>query len=258
MIAPDVQFDRAFYTAGLVSKVPFDNTQADFISSLQAAKKILGVGEIEANPKKNRLDLLDHYPKTQSRRFELSIIEERSILFGMEKGFESEERLELYQRVFGAVLEHVSVIPAALEFLDKRVRLDKKTLINPELAFARIARGSSLFEVITGRRLYTFRPDVTFAISEDGARVCRLEFRSNIPASEVDAGRSETPNTAQIHCSVGQTAALGSISDVTEAIVMHVKSVREFVSNEIIPKILQPFLQEIAERAGLFSSRKGL
>ncbi len=241
------QFDKAFYSVGLVSKVAFDNSQSELVSALQDVKKTLNAGEITANSKKDRLDLANVDTKKDKRRFELSIVQKRAIIFGLESGFLPEERLSMYSDVIASLMKTIELIPAALEYIDKKTLFTKKTIANPEAAFAGITTASPLFQLIGKRKIYNFRPEILFPVNDDRSMVCRLEFSSNIPAREVDAGFSEKDNTAEIACSVGRMSGLDEISNITDAVKEHVDRTRKFVSEDIVNGVVQPFLGSLKE-----------
>ena len=245
MDGPSELFEQVFYSIAIVSKVPFDNPQSDLISALQDAKNVLGDGEIKVDSENDELELSNIGEPDQSKRFELTFMHGRALMFGVANGYSSVERDSLYTKVLNSVLDRVKVIPAALEFFDKKVRLEKKTIANPEFAFAELTSGSIFYKLVSGMKIYNFRPMVLFAIDDTASRICRLELTSNIPRREVDSGISEIPNTARITCSVGLTRNLDAIENMNQVLLEHISSARNFFLDAIIPNFLEPFLKVI-------------
>ena len=244
------KFDTVFYTVGFVSKMELDCKQPDIIAGLQAARKVLGRGELEASSKDDRVDLADRQPVAGDKRFELAIMQKRAVLFAMEKGFGAEERGTTVRRVFQALAEHLTFMPAALDYIDKKISLTKKTSVNPEPAFARIIDQSPLGELLEGHQLYSFRPAVLFAADDEGTRICRLQLESDITVAVAKAGKTREPCKIEIECSIGQIGRLDAITDMVEAIMSHLEFSRAFISREIVPCVFQPILEGLDVEEG--------
>ncbi len=217
-------------------------------STTSKFSELLGKKGSVEYPDKRRISISNREDPV-SEQYTLIFEEDGEIYLSFGKKISEEERDRCYKEVFPKLIKEMGISLPMIRWVDKVFRLYIRNQENHYKIFFDHFFKPSHSEILKSRLLLRCDPSLLIGLDKNGDRICKINWSGEeTTPGEIIKGVFDEKNDIRVRCGIAQVDKILESGSLESLLESHKEFARKFMIEELIPKVLKPFVEAAKER----------